>query len=79
MYKEGLYMAKQGLFKKIEIIITEENCLIHKPFCVICKNNGNRWVLASIVFQYQNKFYSLCKKCYEEIEYERTNRKENVS
>ena len=60
-------MAIKGLFENNRTILTTKNCLIHKPLCERCKKNKNLWKIAKQVFSFNNKFYSLCNECYEEI------------
>lgn len=77
-------MAVKGLFKRNQIILTKNNCLIHKPLCEKCKKN-KVWKIAKKVISINHKLYSLCEGCYSE-EYSKedsinvySNKKRNVS
>ena len=72
-------MSRLGIFGEIKIKIDKDNCLIHKPLCECCKKRYNLWKIAKKVIKINNKYYSLCIDCFEEISNGYKNKKRNVS
>ena len=57
---------KIKLFDDEKINIDEKNCLIHKPFCELCKTKKH-WKIAKIIILYRDNFYSICIDCFENL------------